>query len=151
MKIAILYGTQTGNAEMLADDIQSALEADHEVACSNLAVTDPASLIDEEFVIIVCSTYGDGDLPASAQPFVDKLETGTFDLAKVRFAVFGLGDSEYSDTFAFGSKKLAEKLVACGATQVGSRLTHDASGGDMAEEVALPWVENIIQNLREHV
>ncbi len=151
MKISILYGTQTGNAEMLADDIQSALEADHEVACSNLADTEPAALDGEDFVIIVCSTYGDGELPASAQPFVDKLERGGSDLTKLRFAVFGLGDSEYSDTFAFGSKRLAEKLVARGATQVGPRLTHDASGGDMAEEVALPWIEDIIQRLREEV
>ena len=30
MKLAILYGTETGNAEMLAEDLQSALEADHE-------------------------------------------------------------------------------------------------------------------------
>ncbi|MGW9230235.1 flavodoxin domain-containing protein [Pseudorhizobium sp. NPDC055634] len=151
MKISILYGTQTGNAEMLADDIQSALEADHEVACADLAETEPASLTGEEFVIIVCSTYGDGELPASAQPFVAKLEAGAFDLTNVRFAVFGLGDSEYADTFAFGSKKIAEKLVACGAVQVGPRLTHDASGGDMAEEVALPWVETIIQEMTENV
>ncbi|WP_157018070.1 flavodoxin domain-containing protein [Mesorhizobium xinjiangense] len=147
MKICVLYGTETGNAEMLAEDIQSALEDDHDVTCRNLADTDPAALDGETFHVVVCSTYGDGDLPASAQPFADRLEDGAHDLSGVRFAIFGLGDAEYDETFTQGSEKLAAKFKARGATQIGARLTHDASGDDLPEDIALPWITDILANM----
>lgn len=147
MKIMVLYGTETGNAEMLAEDIQSALEGDgHDVASANLADTDPGTMDAQMFHVIVCSTYGEGDLPASARPFGDKLDARLHDLSGLRFAIFGLGDSEYVDTFAHGSKKLAEKLRGHGATQIGERLTHDAAGGEMPEDIALPWLTDILEN-----
>ncbi len=146
MKISVLYGTETGNAEMLAEDIQSALEDEHDVVCRNLADTDPAELSGDTFHVIVCSTYGDGDLPASAQPFAERLDSGAHNLSSVQFAIFGLGDAEYVDTFTHGSWKLAEKLKSRGATQIGPRLTHDASGDDLPEDLALPWIADILQN-----
>lgn len=147
MKIVVLYGTETGNAEMLAEDIQSALENDHEVACCDLADTDPAELDRETFHVVVCSTYGEGDLPASAQPFAERLEEGAHDLSGVHFAIFGLGDAEYGETFTQGSEKLAKTLAARGATQVGCRLTHDASGDDLPEDLAVPWITDILSAL----
>jgi len=147
MKISVLYGTETGNAEMLAEDIQTALEDDHDVSCRNLADIDPAGLSGEEFLILVCSTYGEGDLPASAQPFAKRLDEGNFDLSAVRFAIFGLGDSEYEETFTHGSLKLSQRLQAQGAVQIGDRLTHDASQGEMPEDIAVPWAKAIVEGL----
>lgn len=147
MKISVLYGTETGNAEMLADDIKSALEDRFEVTSQNLSDTDPAELNGDAFVVIVCSTYDEGDLPGSAKPFAEKLDAGSYDLSGVRFAIFGLGDGEYADTFAYGSMKLAEKLKASGAVQVGERLVHDASGPEMPEDIALPWLSDIVESL----
>ena len=138
MKITILYGTETGNAEMLAEDIQSEIEADHEVDLSNLEDFAPGDFDPECFYLLVCSTYGDGDLPASAQPF-----------AAIHFAIFGLGDSEYDETFNHGPKKLAELMIAHGAQQVGERVAHDASGSDMAEDLAFPWAEAVIADVSE--
>lgn len=147
MKIFVLHGTETGNAEMLAEDIQTALEDDHDVSCRSLADVDPAGLDADTFHVIVCSTYGEGELPASARPFVEKLDKGAPDLSHVRFAIFGLGDSEYAETFTHGYLRLAEKLTARGAVQIGPRLTHNASGGDLPEELALPWVSEILTGL----
>ena len=144
MKITILYGTETGNAEMLAEDIQAALEGDHEVDCLNLSDMAPADFDAEQFYLMVCSTYGDGELPASAKPFAEAMETDAPDLSDIRFAVFGLGDSEYDETFNHGPKRLADLMQARGATQIGERVAHDASGDDMAEDVALPWAEAVI-------
>ncbi len=53
MKITVVFGTETGNAEMLADDIQTALEADHDVTCKNLSDTDPAELGEEDLLVVV--------------------------------------------------------------------------------------------------
>lgn len=144
MKIMLLYGTETGNAEMLAEDIMAELEGEHEVECRNLSDFDPADFDVGRLHMIVCSTYGDGELPASAQPFAEALKAAAPSLSDIHFAIFGLGDSEYEETFNFGSKGLAELLASYGAVQVGERVTHDASGSDMAEDLAFPWAAGIV-------
>ena len=144
MKIAVLYGTETGNAEMLAEDVMAELDSDHDVTCANLSDTDPGDLSADTFYLLVCSTYGDGELPASAQPFAEAVETAQPDFSGIHFAVFGLGDSEYDDTFNGGSAVLAALMTGRGATQVGERVTHDASGPDMAEDLAVPWALAVV-------
>ena len=148
MKIAILYGTETGNAEMLAEDVAAHLQGDHEVSCANLSDTDPAALDASAFHLVICSTYGDGELPASAQPFAEALAEKSPDLSSIRFAVFGLGDMEYPDTFNGGSAEICRILTERGARQVGQRVVHDASGPDMPEDLALPWAEAVVTNAR---
>lgn len=147
MKISILYGTETGNAEMLAEDIMAELENEHTVACINLSDIAPGELDAESLHIVVCSTYGDGELPASAQPFAAKLEVEKPDLSSIRFAIFGLGDTEYDETFNFGPKHLSDLLQGRGALQVGQRIAHDASSADLAEDLAFPWVEAVLDEV----
>ncbi|KZY02797.1 MULTISPECIES: flavodoxin domain-containing protein [unclassified Sulfitobacter] len=144
MNINVLYGTETGNAEMLAEDIAAELEANHEVTAINLSDFDPANFDADTLYLLVCSTYGDGELPASAQPFAEKLESEQPDLTGVHFGIFGMGDSEYEETFNGGPKTLAELMIARGASQLGDRIAHDASGTDMAEDIAFPWAEQIV-------
>jgi MioC protein len=144
MDITILYGTETGNAEMLAEDIQGELEGDHEVDCFNLSDFAPDSFDPARFYLVVCSTYGDGELPGSAQPFAEAMESAKPDLSGVIFAVFGLGDSEYEDTFNGGSKVLSDLLISHNATMIGVRPTHDASGSEMAEDMAFEWAEEVV-------
>ena len=66
MNITVLYGTETGNAEMLAEDVASHLEGDHEVTCTNLSDFAPGDFDSGTFYLVICSTYGDGELPSSA-------------------------------------------------------------------------------------
>ena len=144
MMITILYGTETGNAEMLAEDIAAELEADHEVTVANLSDFAPADFDAGTFYLMVCSTYGDGELPASAQPFAEAMAAAGAQLPGVHFAAFGLGDSEYDETFNGGSQRLVDMMVAHGATQIGARVIHDASGPDMAEDLAFPWAAEVV-------
>lgn len=144
MQIAILYGTETGNAEMLAEDIAAHLDAEHEASVSNLADFDPADFRPGVLHVIVCSTYGDGELPASAQPFAERMAAAQPDLSGIVFAVFGMGDSEYSETFNHGGKRMEEIMTAGGATMVGARVTHDASGDDLPDDLALPWIDEVL-------
>ena len=58
MKINLLYGTETGNAEMLCEDIQASLADEHEVTLTNLEDAALANLTAEGAYIFVCSTYG---------------------------------------------------------------------------------------------
>ncbi|MDD9739435.1 MULTISPECIES: flavodoxin domain-containing protein [Marinovum] len=144
MNIQVLYGTETGNAEMLAEDIVAELEADHAVAAVNLADFDPSEFDTGTLYLMVCSTYGDGELPASAQPFAEKMAAGKPDLTGVHFGIFGMGDREYDETFNGGPATLAALMTAAGATQLGERIAHDASGAEMAEDLAFPWAEDIV-------
>ncbi|MCR4268189.1 flavodoxin domain-containing protein [Nitratireductor sp. ZSWI3] len=151
MNIILLYGTETGNAEMLAEDIMVELEGEHTVECRSLSDFDPGEFDAGRLHMIVCSTYGDGELPASAQPFAEALKASAPSLSGIHFAIFGLGDSEYEETFNFGSKGLAELLAAYGAAQIGERVTHDASGSDMAEDLAFPWAARIVALAEEKI
>lgn len=144
MPLAILYGTETGNAEMLAEDIASHLG---NASVTNLADFDPADFDTGTFYIVVTSTYGDGELPASAQPFAEKMAAQTPDLTGIRFAIFGMGDSEYPETFNFGGKRLEAILTEAGAERIGERVTHDASGSEMADDLALPWIDEILASV----
>ncbi|XHB98365.1 flavodoxin domain-containing protein [Nitratireductor sp. ac15] len=151
MNITVLYGTETGNAEMLAEDVMAELEGEHDVECSNLSDFAPDAFDARRLYLIVCSSYGDGELPASAQPFADALQANMPDLTGVHFGIFGLGDTEYEETFGFGSKTLSELLSARGAVQIGERITHDASGSDMAEDLAFPWAAQIVALAEEKI
>ncbi|SEO98804.1 MioC protein [Salinihabitans flavidus] len=151
MKLAILYGTETGNAEMLAEDLTAELEGANEVDCHNLADFAPADFAPDTFYLLICSTYGDGELPASAQPFAEVMEAEKPDLSAIHFAIFGMGDSEYDETFNHGPKRLAELMAAHGANQIGDRIAHDASGADMAEDLAFPWAEAVIEMAQDTV
>lgn len=147
MKIALLYGTETGNAEILCDDMEARLSDEHNCTITALADISPFELNPESFYIFVTSTYGNGDLPAGAAKFYDTLNDEKPDLGKIRFAIFGLGDMVFNYTFAQGSEKLMDALKQCKATMVGERGIYDASSSEMPEDIGLPWLEGIMSQV----
>ena len=148
MNIAVLYGTETGNAEMLAEDVAAHLEGGNDVTCTNLSDFAPADFTPDQFYLVICSTYGDGELPSSAKPFAEAMEQARPDLAGIHFAIFGLGDAEYDATHNFGSQIVADLLKGRGATQVGERVIHDASGAHMADDLAFQWADASVELAR---
>ena len=139
--IHVLFGTETGNAELVAEDIADRLQQENLSAqVSDMANFDAQSLHAGDTYVLVCSTYGDGELPNSAQPFYSQLQEHAPDLTQVKFAVFGLGDSYYS-TFNNGSKIFQEHLLSLGAIQLGEVGVHDASAGEIPTDVALAWTD----------
>ena len=86
-------------------------------------------------------------MPDSTIEFVRDLTDTKPNLSSLNFAIFGLGDQGYADTFNMGSEKLAELLKGAGATQVGERGLFDASTGDMPEDIAIPWLEDILSGM----
>ena len=147
MKIALLYGTESGNAEMLCDDLKDELDAEHDVEITSLADVTPDDLDADTFHILVTSTHGNGDLPAAAAGFADALEEQAPDLTGITFAIFGLGDMVFEETFNHGSKRLLALMLAQKATQISERGLHDASTGSMPEDVAIPWLHATMAQL----
>jgi MioC protein len=144
MNITIIYGTETGNGELLAEDMQAELQADHTVTVRNMTDCTATVLGPDTLVLVIVSTYGDGELPASAKGFHAALEERRPSLTGARFAIFGLGDSHYKSTFGRGSERFETLLLELGAARVGARSVHDASGPDYAEDQMRTWLEQVL-------
>lgn len=142
MAVVVLYGSETGTCEMVADKVVDTLSSYGDTSLYDMMEFDPEDLDSEDFVVVICSTYGDGELPTGAEPFYEALCDEQPDLAGVRFALFGLGDSVY-ETFNRGGEIMAEKLVELGASQVGEHGRHDASSKIRPKDQAQEWAKKI--------
>lgn len=145
MKITVLYGTESGNAELIAEDLGQALSAEHEVLVADLQDYDPARLSADQLTLVVCSTHGEGELPNTAQPFGAALDALEPDLTGMRYAMFGLGDTFYEETYSQGSEILDRRFTELGAIRIGEYGRHDASSWDLGSDVALEWLPGVIE------
>ena len=140
--ILILVGTESGNAQMVADALKPVLDAaGHAVDVTDKAAT-TADLRAHDVLLVVCATHGSGDIPTNILPLADTLERNRPDLSGHRYGVIALGDMTYQDTFCGGGKKLDKVFELCGARKVGDRLEVDASSQPLPDEEALGWVES---------
>lgn len=103
---------------------------------------DVASLAEEPFAIIVTSTYGEGELPETTQPFYDALQKERPDLSGLCFAAFGLGDSAYA-TYGNGIDLVADLLKSLGARQLGETGRHDAAKSEPLARIMLDWLRSL--------
>lgn len=149
VQIHFLYGTETSTAEYLCDDLQDALPDGSQSEISSMSDVEPSALEAGTLYVIVQATIGSGDVAGTGFAFYEKLQTEKPDLGHVRFAIFGLGDRTFSDTFNHGSEKVMTEMLACGAGLVGERGLFDASAPEMPEDVALPWMEGILAEMVE--
>lgn len=141
----ILVGTMTGTAELVAEEIGYALEqGGAKVTQLDMADATPAVFQRPGRFIICCSTYGSGDVPDNAQALYASLMTEKPDLSAVRYAVFGLGDHAYPETFGYGGKKFDAVLESLGATRLIATFVHDASGDALPEEACMDWLQPLL-------
>ena len=148
MGVVILYGSETGTCEVVADHIADVFAQLGDTAVYDMSEFDIADLDPADFHVIVCATYGDGELPTGALPFFEDLDDQQPDLTGLRFAVFGLGDSVYDETFNRGGEIAAEKLSALGAVQEFEHGRHDSSGPVKPKDQAVEWAEKIAAQMR---
>ena len=141
LSLTILVGTMTGTAEMVAQEVQTVLEAaGHAVSIRMMDDLD-ASVFASGGTFLVCtSTYGQGDVPDNAQEFFASLEREHPDLSAVSYGLIALGDRTYKDTFCEGGMRFDGLLTKLSARRVGEILKHDASSGTLPEEVAAQWI-----------
>lgn len=150
LKLAILVGTMTGTAEMVAQEVQTALDAaGHNATIQMMDDLDGNVFADGGTYLICTSTYGQGDVPDNAQEFFASLERDRPDLSAVTYGVIALGDLTYRDTFCEGGLRFDKLLTELGAHRVGEILKHDASSGTLPEEVAAQWIVPWAESLEE--
>jgi sulfite reductase [NADPH] flavoprotein, alpha-component len=117
--LTILFASQTGNAKGVAESVKAEAEA-RGIPVSLVAMNDykPKQLKKETHVLIVTSTYGEGEPPEAAADLHAQLKGGKIGkLFGLQFAVLGLGDSSYEffcqtakDFDAFFEKAEATRL-----------------------------------------
>lgn len=145
MKINIIYGTESGGGELSAEDIAAVLEEQHDVTVANMSEVDVATIDSESLYLVICSTYGEGELPFSAQPFYAGLSEHRPDLSNLRYGMFGRGDSAYLKTYSQGSDIIDALLAELGATRIGEFGRHDAGDWDVDDDLAIDWARAVVK------
>ena len=105
----ILVGSEGGSTWGFATTLQKSLhEAGQTVHAAPLASFDVARLTHACRVLILASTYGDGDEPASARGFLAKLEAMQVPPV-ARLAVLGFGDSSFPSFCGYAQRVSAAR------------------------------------------
>ncbi|PGH07530.1 hypothetical protein AJ79_06265 [Helicocarpus griseus UAMH5409] len=146
----ILYASETGNSQDVADELGRLAERLHFSAhVCELNAIKAETLSEYDLTIFAISTTGQGDFPANARTFWKSLLLKrlppTF-LHGVNFALFGLGDSSYPK-FNWASRKLYKRLLQLGATELYPCGEADEQHPEGLEGTFVPWS----LDLRKHL
>lgn len=138
--LTILFATTTGNAEDCAGRTAKKLEAaGHAPHLSNLRDYSPDKLRQCGIVLLIASTWGDGEPPDDAVPFWEALQNlSSGALIGVNFAVLALGDSSYEQFCGFG-RQCDEAFERLGGQRLHPRLDCDNNH----EELIDGWIDQI--------
>ena len=114
MRIKLIYGSDTGNTELVTEDLVKLL--------GNVEVTTVADLTPEDWdydnFILGIPTWYDGELQSDWEEYFEEFKTINFTGKKV--AIFGLGDQlGYEEWFCDGIGILAKEILKNGGTVIG--------------------------------
>ncbi len=142
LELKILVGTQTGVAQLVAQEIELRLDGGDVRVQTRLMDDLDATVFAEPGIFLVCtSTYGQGDVPDGAKPFYEELLEKRPDLSSVRYGLIGLGDKgTHGATFCFAARKFDKILAELGAVRIGEPLFND-SNTELPEDEAAQWME----------
>jgi len=155
----ILYGTQSGTAEMFAKRMYNKLTGEprfssvFNVECEDCANYDPDLLQSENYVVVVMSTHIEGSPPPTAKHFYwwvcdeGLSERSRNLLSAVKFAVFGLGNSLYTAHYNTVGRNIDKAFKTLGGSRFWRRGEGDESGenGKQFDE----WVQGMLDNLEK--
>ncbi|MEW9799606.1 assimilatory sulfite reductase (NADPH) flavoprotein subunit [Alteromonas sp. CYL-A6] len=144
--LTILYGSQTGNAKALAQQMQAQADAAgiHSKLVS-MADYKPRQLKQETHVAVFVSTHGEGDAPDDAIELHEFLGSKKAPkLPALKYAVLGLGDSSY-EFFCQTGKDFDSRLASAGATAIIGRADCDVDYEDQAKR----WSESVLKAIAD--
>ncbi|MFW0784225.1 sulfite reductase flavoprotein subunit alpha [Gordonia sp. CPCC 206044] len=144
--LQIAYGSQTGTAEMVADQAETLARAQgFDPERCDLDTLDMTALSAARRLLVITSTYGEGEMPDNAELFWKALSASDAPrLDGLYFGVLALGDSIY-DGFCQAGKNIDARLAELGATAVTGRGDCDVD----FEEPAEAWLVSAIRSLAD--
>ncbi|NOQ77195.1 MAG: sulfite reductase subunit alpha [Methylococcaceae bacterium] len=139
--INILYGTQTGNSESVATDVAAAAKTHGLLpVVKSMDEIELDTLVKMEYLLIITSTYGEGEMPDNAQLLWDAISADTAPkMENTQFSILALGDTSY-DLFCKAGIDWDNRLAELGAKRLFERADCDVEFEDMAEN----WINNVI-------
>ena len=145
-ELLVIFGTETGNAEELAEETGSmASKFDLEPRVMDMEDITPDDISAAKRLIVICSTWGEGEQPVNAQDLYDEVsdsEDGSME--GVNFAVLALGDTAF-EFFCESGKEWDSIIEQKGGTRTNERIDCDTDYDDFAEE----WIETTLGLMKE--
>jgi sulfite reductase (NADPH) flavoprotein alpha-component len=145
-KVLLLWASQTGNIESLTERYATQLmESGFELRTTCMADYDIAALAKAQYVLLMSSTFGDGDAPDNGASFWSALKADNAPrLDNLRYAVLAFGDRNY-DAFCGHGRALDTRLAEQGAVRLLSRVDCDSEFQPAADA----WLEQIVARIKE--
>lgn len=148
VKLTVLYGSQTGNCEALAEQLSEQARAQGlEVECLDMDTFPTRQLKKVDKLAIITSTHGEGDPPDNAigmHEFLHGRKAPKLD--QLEYSVLSLGDSSYQ-FFCKTGIDFDERLHALGAKRMIDRVDCDLD----YEEAAEQWIQQFVAKLADAV
>ena len=142
-KLIVLYGTESGNSEVLADrTVKAAKKRGFQAVMKNMSEISSADLVKATNLLVIVSTWGDGDPPESAVAFYKEFMSAEISLSNVCFSVCALGDTSY-EKFCQTGKDIDARLEGLGAARISARQDCDLD----YEEAYATWLESSLAAL----
>lgn len=142
--VTVLFGSQTGNAEGLAKKLLKTLKkGNFEPEVHDLGAYDRSRLANEKNLLVITSTYGDGEPPDNAADFHSWfLGAEAPRLENVNFSVLSLGDTNYPDFCKCGIE-FDTRFEQLGAKRLFRRVDSDVDYDGPFKE----WSEGVLNLL----
>ena len=139
----ILFGSQSGNSEGLAEAWeQEATRYGLKGKVHDMDGFDIKSMAEMSRVMIVCSTWGEGEMPDNAEDLYESATSAGSILSKTNFSICALGDTGY-DLFCQSGKDWDKTLEDMGGSRIHDRVDCDVDFEMPAEE----WMKGAMSKL----
>ncbi|KAI9203852.1 Prismane-like protein [Polychytrium aggregatum] len=146
-KLLILYGSQTGTTQAFAKIVYAFAKArsfDARLCTGN--EYNPADLPNEELVVILTSTFYNGEFPDNIAKFWSWLNNESHPasmLKQTRFTVFGLGNKTTKGNFCLAAKRIRDRMLDLGAFEVTPAVFSDEYSEHGHESNFRPWMKTL--------
>ncbi len=142
--LTVLFASETGNSKTLAKALVDKVAAKGiQARLADMADYKTRGLKDEQDLLVITSTHGEGDAPQTAVGFFEFLEGRKAPkLPQLRYAVLALGDSTY-EKYCEAGKRIDRRLEELGAQRLADRVDCDVDYEDAADA----WISTVVANL----